>query len=74
MFEVKYVFPLPPDASVCAFKAVIDGERTIKGIVKAKATAKAEYDQAVSKGKTAALLEQSNVESKSVSNSSAHKC
>ncbi|HEV7737953.1 MAG TPA: VIT domain-containing protein [Chlamydiales bacterium] len=62
--DVKYVFPLPPDASVCAFKAVINGQRSIKGVVKEKEKAKAEYEEAVSKGKTAALLEQSNVESK----------
>ncbi|KAF8510549.1 von Willebrand factor type A domain-containing protein [Hysterangium stoloniferum] len=60
--DVNYVFPLPSDASVCSFKAVIDGKRTIKAIVKEKAIAKAEYNEAVSQGKTAALLEQSNVE------------
>ncbi|KAF8580008.1 hypothetical protein K439DRAFT_1415709 [Ramaria rubella] len=60
--EINYVFPLPPDASVCAFKAVIDGSRTIKGVVKEKSIAKAEYEDAVSRGKTAALLEQANVE------------
>jgi hypothetical protein len=63
IFDVRYVCPLPSDASVCSFKAIIDGERTIKGIVKEKAKAKAEYDEAVSQGKTAALLEQANVES-----------
>ncbi|KIJ27180.1 hypothetical protein M422DRAFT_191319, partial [Sphaerobolus stellatus SS14] len=60
--EIKYVFPLPPDSSVCAFKAVIDDEHTIKGIVKPKAKAKAEYEAAISKDKAAALLEQGNVE------------
>jgi len=57
---------LPPDASICKFKAVIDGNRTIVGIAKAKERAKAEYEKAVSQGKTAALLEQGNVESKSL--------
>ncbi|HEV7735811.1 MAG TPA: VIT domain-containing protein, partial [Chlamydiales bacterium] len=42
---------------------VIDGQRTIKGVVKGKQEAKAEYDAAVNKGKTAALLSQDNVES-----------
>lgn len=62
--EICYVFPLPPDASVCSFKAVLDGTRTIKGIVKGNQIAKAEYKKAVSQGKTAALLQQHNVESK----------
>ncbi|GJJ06171.1 hypothetical protein Clacol_000360 [Clathrus columnatus] len=61
--DVNYVCPLPSDASVCSFKAVIDGTRTIKGVVKEKAKAKAEYDAAVAQGKTAALLQQDNVES-----------
>jgi hypothetical protein len=61
--EIRYIFPLPPDASVCSFKAVIDGKRIIKGVVKEKAKAKAEYEQAVAQGKTAALLQQENVES-----------
>ncbi|KAF8510551.1 von Willebrand factor type A domain-containing protein [Hysterangium stoloniferum] len=59
---VNYVFPLPSDASVCSFKAVIDGKRTIKAIVEEKAIAKAEYNEAVSQGKTAALLEKTNGE------------
>ena len=62
--EVSYVFPLPPDAGVCAFKAVIDnGEKVIKGIVKEKNVAKSEYKQAVAKGKTAALLEKHHADS-----------
>lgn len=60
--DVNYVCPLPADASICSFRAVIDGKRSIKGIVKEKEKAKAEYDAAVAQGKTAALLEQSNVE------------
>lgn len=57
------MFPLPPDASVCSFKAVIDDKRIINGVVKEKSKAKEEYEEAVSQGKTAALLEQGNVES-----------
>jgi len=48
---------------VCSFKAVIDDKRIINGVVKEKSKAKEEYEEAVSQGKTAALLEQGNVES-----------
>ncbi|KZW04435.1 hypothetical protein EXIGLDRAFT_758724 [Exidia glandulosa HHB12029] len=56
--EVKYIFPLPSNAAVCAFTAVIDGKRTIRGVVKQKDEAKHDYDQAVSEGRTAGLLDQ----------------
>ena len=55
--QVEYVFPLPPDAAVCAFKAVIDDKKVIKGIVKEKEEAKKEYTAAIAAGKTAGLLE-----------------
>ncbi|PVF97085.1 hypothetical protein CPB86DRAFT_760872 [Serendipita vermifera] len=56
--DVEYVFPLPPGAAVCSFKAVIDDKKTIKGVVKEKGQAKTEYKAAVAQGKTAGLLEQ----------------
>ncbi|PVF97084.1 VIT-domain-containing protein [Serendipita vermifera] len=56
--DVEYVFPLPPGAAVCSFKAVIDNKKTIKGVVKEKGQAKTEYKAAVAQGKTAGLLEQ----------------
>ncbi|PVF97081.1 hypothetical protein CPB86DRAFT_735500 [Serendipita vermifera] len=56
--DVEYVFPLPPGAAVCSFKAVIDDKKTIKGVVKEKSEAKTEYKAAVAQGKTAGLLEQ----------------
>ncbi|EJD54093.1 hypothetical protein AURDEDRAFT_180436 [Auricularia subglabra TFB-10046 SS5] len=56
--EVKYVFPLPSDAAVCAFSAVIDDKRTIHGVVKKKDEAKRDYDAAIAQGKTAGLLDQ----------------
>ena len=56
--DVVYVFPLPSDAAVCAFTAVIDDERTITGVVKQKDEAKRDYDKAVSEGRTAGLLDQ----------------
>jgi len=56
--QVEYVFPLPPDAAVCAFKAVIDDKKVIQGIVKEKEEAKKEYKKAIAAGRTAGLLEQ----------------
>lgn len=56
--NVKYTFPLYDGVSVVAFKCEI-GDRVIHGVVKPREKAKAEYDQAVKEGKTAALLEQS---------------
>jgi hypothetical protein len=35
--DVDYVFPLPPGAAVCSFQSILDDEKVIKGIVKAKA-------------------------------------
>lgn len=61
--DVTFVFPLPSDAAVHAFKAVIDNTRTINGVAKTKVDAKRDFDEAVANGKTAALLEQHNVES-----------
>ena len=60
--DVEYVFPLPPSAAVCAFKAVIDDVRVIKGIVKEKGEAKKEYKEAVAQGKTAGLLQQEHAD------------
>ena len=54
--DVNYVFPLPSDAAVSAFTAVIDGEHTIKGVVKERQQAQRDFDTAVKAGKTAALL------------------
>ena len=62
--SVSYVFPLPPDAGVCSFKAVIDDQKVISGVVKEKSVAKAEYTEAVAKGKTAGLLEKQHADSK----------
>lgn len=58
---VTFVFPLPPDSCVHAFSAVING-RVINGVVKGKAEAKADFDEAIARNKQAALLEQENVE------------
>lgn len=55
--DVDYVFPLPPDAAVCAFKAIIDDTTVIKGEVKEKEQAKRDYQEAVAAGKYAGLLD-----------------
>jgi hypothetical protein len=60
--DVEYVFPLPPSAAVCSFKAVLDDKKTIKGVVKEKREAKKEYDAAVAQGKTAGLLQQEHAD------------
>ncbi|KIJ39446.1 hypothetical protein M422DRAFT_210327 [Sphaerobolus stellatus SS14] len=60
--QASYMFPLPPDGAVCSFKAIIDGTRTIEGIVREKEQAKREYDAVIAQGKIGALLEQHNVE------------
>ena len=59
--EIAYRFPLPADAAVCAFTAVLGG-RTIRGIVKEKMEAKEAYEAAVAQGKKAALLEEQRAE------------
>ena len=56
--ECRYVFPLYDGVSVVAFTCQI-GSRLIHGVVKEKAKAKEVFDNAVSRGETAGLLEQS---------------
>ncbi|PVF97080.1 hypothetical protein CPB86DRAFT_786254 [Serendipita vermifera] len=60
--DVEYIFPLPPGGAVCSFKAVIDDNKVIKGVVKEKRTAKAQYQAAVAQGKTAGLLQQEHAD------------
>ncbi len=55
--EAVYVFPLPNTAAVDDMTMVI-GERKIVGVIKRRADARAMYEQAVSQGMTASLLEQ----------------
>jgi Vault protein inter-alpha-trypsin domain len=59
---VVYVFPLPAEAAVCAFKAVIGGTRIVKGVVQEKAPAKENYEKAVKQGLTAGLLEKQHAD------------
>ncbi|KAJ9653202.1 hypothetical protein H2198_007613 [Neophaeococcomyces mojaviensis] len=55
--EVSYTFPLYDGVSVAGFRCVVGG-RSIIGIVKERNQARAEYQEAVSRGQTAGLLEQ----------------
>jgi hypothetical protein len=55
--EVRYTFPLYDGVSVVGFTCHV-GDRTIIGEVKEKEKARAVFNEAVSKGQTAGLLEQ----------------
>ncbi|XP_037533683.1 von Willebrand factor A domain-containing protein 5A-like [Nematolebias whitei] len=56
--EAVFVFPLPGDAAVCHFSAEI-GQKHIVAEVKEKQQAREEYDDALSSGQQAFLLEES---------------
>ncbi|KAK9520575.1 hypothetical protein VZT92_020451 [Zoarces viviparus] len=56
--EAVFVFPLPGDAAVCHFSAKI-GQTHIVAEVKEKQEAREEYDDALSSGQQAFLLEES---------------
>ncbi|XP_078023396.1 von Willebrand factor A domain-containing protein 5A-like isoform X4 [Epinephelus lanceolatus] len=56
--EALFVFPLPGDAAVCHFSAKI-GQKEIVAEVKEKQKAREEYDDALSSGQQAFLLEES---------------
>ncbi|XP_030248810.1 von Willebrand factor A domain-containing protein 5A-like isoform X6 [Sparus aurata] len=57
--EAVFVFPLPGDAAVCHFSATI-GQTQIVAEVKKKKQAREEYDDALSSGQQAFLLEESD--------------
>ncbi|XP_073797918.1 polyamine deacetylase HDAC10 isoform X3 [Danio rerio] len=56
--EALFVFPLPADAAVCHFSAKI-GEQEIVAELQDKETARDQYDDAVSSGQQAFMLEES---------------
>ncbi|KAK9952819.1 hypothetical protein ABG768_018625 [Culter alburnus] len=60
--EALFVFPLPADAAVCHFSAKI-GEQEIVAEVQDKQSARDQYDDAVSSGQQAFLLEESDASS-----------
>ncbi|HEX7899919.1 MAG TPA: VIT domain-containing protein [Planctomycetota bacterium] len=55
--EAVYIFPLAGGSAVSAFEMKV-GDRVIKGVVKERGQARQDYQEAVKKGKRAALLEQ----------------
>jgi len=55
--DVSYTFPLYDGVTVAAFKCTVAG-RVIVGLVKERNQARADYQQAISRGQTAGLLEQ----------------
>lgn len=55
--EALYVFPLPEDAAVDRYWFQV-GEEVIRGVVKKRAEARREYEQARDSGRKAALLEE----------------
>lgn len=57
--EVMYAFPLDEEATVCGFQATIDG-RTIVAEIQDKQKARDTYDDAISSGLNAFLLEESD--------------
>lgn len=57
--EAIYIFPLDEQATVCGFQATIDG-RTIVAEVQEKQEARDTYDDAISSGQSAFLLEESD--------------
>jgi Ca-activated chloride channel family protein len=67
--EGVYVFPLPEDAAVDHLRMWV-GNRVIEGMIRERAQAKAEYEQAKKDGKRASLVEQErpNIFTTSVAN------
>ena len=55
--EVRYDFPLYDGVSVVGFTCTV-GSRVIRGVVREREAAKKTFDDAVSRGETAALLQQ----------------
>src|SRR3954451_20397285 len=55
--EAVYTFPLPEDAAVCGFE-VITGDRVLTGVIDESDKAIEKYDDAISSGDAAFLLEQ----------------
>jgi Ca-activated chloride channel family protein len=72
--EAVYVFPLPHTAAVDDMTMVI-GDRRIVGVIKRRTEARAIYEQALTQGLTASLLEQErpNIFTQSVGNIKPHQ-
>lgn len=55
--EATYIFPLPPRAAVTAMSMEAD-DRVIKGVLKERGQARADYDTAVEQGRRASIAEE----------------
>ncbi|WP_188192871.1 VIT domain-containing protein [Nonomuraea sp. SYSU D8015] len=55
--EATYVFPLPDRAAVTGFRMEAD-DRVIEGVLKERAQARSDYDEALREGKRAAIAEE----------------
>ena len=55
VMDVTHTIPLPPDGAVTAFE-IVTGGRTAKGVCKKTKEAKADFERARKRGKTAAML------------------
>ncbi|MEU4806519.1 VIT domain-containing protein [Actinosynnema sp. NPDC023587] len=55
--EATYVFPLPARSAVTALRMEAD-DRVVDGVLKERGAARAEYDEAISTGKRAAIAEE----------------
>jgi hypothetical protein len=54
----RYIFPVPANAAVCAFRMETADGTVVRGVVKELVKAQKEYKDAINKGKWAGLLEQ----------------
>jgi len=54
--DVTHTIPLPADGAVTAFE-IVSGERVAKGVCKKKKEARADFESARERGKTAAIIE-----------------
>lgn len=57
-----YQFPMPYESSVIDFKCQIGETKTLQGLVRPKPEAREEFDQAVSSGRSAGLVEQDRLD------------
>lgn len=55
--ELRYTFPIYDGVSVVGFTCTINNDRVIRGVVKERAEARTDYQEARERGETAGLLE-----------------
>jgi Ca-activated chloride channel family protein len=55
--EATYIFPLPDRAAVTAFRMTV-GDRVVEGLLRERAAARRDYDEAIAEGRRAAIAEE----------------